>query len=556
MTRKSVASRDSELLDRIARLEQRISRLEREAEIDEPGEQATVSPGVVDRHQEEVREEEFELQVGQNWFAKAGIVLLCLGFMFLLAFPYQDVPSVVPSIVGFALVAALMGLSSYWKRSFEQVAGYLAGGGMVVLFFSVLRLTFFTADPALETAELALLLLLLVVGWNMHLAIRRGSTPQIAMNLALGFSASGVTTQPAFVFGVITLGVILAVVLFRRFGKALFLFVGSAMAFAAHMLWGIGNPVIGNELAVALAPEVHFLFLVLYGCILGSAGLVGKKQQAWEDVELVFSLFLSGLFYGTFLFLSLAPPTESTFVWHLLASAGLMGLAVAYWVKEQSRYATFIFAMTGYMALSIAIVSRFTIQESFVWLCWQSVIVLSTAVWFHSRFIVVANFFIYLLIFLAYLISDVALTAVSVSFGVVALLSARILNWQRDRLELKTEMMRNAYLACALVFLPYALYHIMPTEYVSLSWLGLAFFYYLSSKLLTARKYRWMALLTMVLAIIHVFLVDLVGVDPALRIISFVVLGIALLGVSMFYTRGRKGRGTANLGNVEESVNR
>ena len=550
MPQKTAPYSDSELAELITRLEQRVSRLEAAMKVDHPDDQQPEEAVLPDTVSDEVDEEEFELRVGQNWFAKAGIVLLSLGIMFLLAFPYQDVPSFVPSLVGFVLVAIMMRLSTYWQRSFEQVAGYLVGGGMVVLFFSVLRLSYFTSYPAIETREVTVLLLLAVVALNLVVAARRDSPLQLAMNLALGFAAAGATLAPYVVFGVVTVGVVVSVFLFQRFGKSLYLFTGILCAHGVHLLWGIGNPVIGNELAFATGPEAQFLFLTLYASIFGLSGLIGSRGRDWGAVELGLSLFLGACSYGLYLLLSLAASIETVYLWHALASVAYMGLAVAYWVKGRSRYATFVFAMLGYMALSIAIVSRFTIVDSFVWLCWQSVIVLSTAVWFHSRFIVVANFFIYLSIFVAYLVSDVALTMVSVSFGVVALVSARILNWQRDRLELKTEMMRNAYLVSALLFLPYALYHILPGEYVSLSWLGLAFFYYLSSRILHARKYRWMALMTMVLAIVHVFLVDLVGLDPTLRIISFVVLGIALLGVSMFYTRGRKNGGNTSSGEV------
>jgi hypothetical protein len=196
--------------------------------------------------------------------------------------------------------------------------------------------------------------------------------------------------------------------------------------------------------------------------------------------------------------------------------------------------------MVGYAALSVAIVAQFPMPDFFVWLCWQSILVVSTAVWFRSRFIIVANFVIYIVIFVAYLVTAATVSTVSVSFGVVALISARILNWQRDRLVLKTELMRNAYLASALLFLPYALYHSVSARFISVSWLVLASFYYIAGRMLNSRKYRWMALLTMSLTILYVFIVDLTAVDPAVRIVSFLVLGTALLAISMFYSRKKR----------------
>jgi uncharacterized membrane protein len=106
-------------------------------------------------------------------------------------------------------------------------------------------------------------------------------------------------------------------------------------------------------------------------------------------------------------------------------------------------------------------------------------------------------------------------------------------------------MMRNAYLASALFVIPYALFHSLPAEYVTLSWLLVALLYYIVSRAIKNRKYRWMALVTTGFAVLHVFVVDLVALDPIFRIISFVVLGTALLVISMVYTRRRAQAGSS-----------
>ena len=37
-------------------------------------------------------EEAIEMQIGENWFAKMGILVLALGMVFLLTFPYRNLP--------------------------------------------------------------------------------------------------------------------------------------------------------------------------------------------------------------------------------------------------------------------------------------------------------------------------------------------------------------------------------------------------------------------------------------------------------------------------------
>ena len=56
-----------------------------------------------------------------------------------------------------------------------------------------------------------------------------------------------------------------------------------------------------------------------------------------------------------------------------------------------------------------------------------------------------------------------------------------------------------------------------------------------------AWRLGWMALATVALTVLWVFTVDLVALSPALRVLSFLVLGVALMVISMVYSR-RKAR--------------
>ena len=197
--------------------------------------------------------------------------------------------------------------------------------------------------------------------------------------------------------------------------------------------------------------------------------------------------------------------------------------------------------MFGYVALSVAINLQFESPDYFIWLCWQSLLVVSTAVWFRSKYIIVANFLIFLMIFASFLIISGVTSGISLSFGIVALLSARILNWKKDQLELKTEQMRNAYLLSALFIIPYSLYQMFPSGYVSLTWIAVAIIYYMLSIILKSKKYRWMALATYFLTVVYVFILGITSAGIAYKIISFLVLGATLIIVSIVYSR-KKGK--------------
>jgi len=521
-------------------LEKRIELIEARLGLSAEVSQETAPSSEVNENPEE-GQDALEIRVGQNWFAKVGIVVLALGVIFLLTFPYQDLPSFAPSILGYVLVAVILGLSRYWKETFEQTSRYLLGGGLLLLYFTTLRLSHFSAAPAVASTPVELTLLVAVVAVDLVISVRKQSRYLTGLSLTLGFLTALAGGGPYFTFAFIAVATLAATLLGVRFRWHGILTLGISLSYTTHLLWSLNNPVFGNSLQQISSPEINLLFILIYAAIYAGGGL--KQSVAGkEDALSVVNSFLNGLASYTLLsFLALTIFRPSFAVWSLVVSGLYLALAVGYWIRLKSKYATFVYAMLGYAALSAAIVSLSGTPDVFVWLCWQSILVVSTAVWFRSRFIVVANFAIYLIIFGAYLGLAGTVGSISISFGVVALLSARILNWRKDRLELKTEMMRNAYLACALFVLPYALYHIVPHSYVSMSWLGLALFYYLASRLLNNnRKYRWMALLTTILTVLYVFTVELVGLDPALRIISFLVLGTALLTISMIYTRKRQ----------------
>lgn len=247
------------------------------------------------------------------------------------------------------------------------------------------------------------------------------------------------------------------------------------------------------------------------------------------------AMLLAGL--NCFLFYPKTAPLIMT-----LLTAGLLLTALLAWQHHRSRLATALYACFGYMALSAALYAGFPSPDFFGWLAWQSLLVAATAVWFQSKIIIVANLFIYGGIYLVYLFLAPAAGLVNLSFAVVALAIARILNWRREHLEVRTELMRNLYLGAATVIIPYGLYHTVPAGWVSSSWLLAAGFYFLASAVLHSRKYRWMGILTILATILYVFIVDLARLELIYRIVSTLVLGVVLLVVSVSYARSRRRR--------------
>ena len=481
--------------------------------------------------------ERMEFQIGENWFAKVGIVILAIGIAFLLTFPFKDLPASIPIVIGYSLVAGLVVISHVWKDSFSLLSRYLLGGSLLLLYFTTLRLYYFSSNPLLTDHRIELALLLIAVSINLYISLRRKSVYLCAVSLTLGYITAFISYPPLVQFILNTLLAVSVILIYLKYKWYPILVYGMFLTGLAHFHWFINNPFLGNRIELATTPYYNIYFIFLYILLFGLT-IYQRPKATNEEYKITVSLFLSSFgFYGLFLILTLTKFRDHLALDHYLISVLFLFLAILFWKKEKSKYATFFYAISGYTALSVAILAQFPIPDSFVWLSWQSLLVISTAIWFRSKFIVLANFIIFTIIFITYLILEGTVDLVSLSFGIVALVSARILNWKKERLELKTELMRNLYLTAAFIMFPYALYHAVPAGYVSLSWVGVAGLYYLLSIILKNKKYRWMALLTFILTALYLLLIGTINFDPVFRLVSFIVLGSALIIVSLLYTK-------------------
>jgi len=482
--------------------------------------------------------EELEFVVGQNWFALVGIVVLATGVAFTLSLPYPDLPAALPSLAGFAAAATLFALAGLWRRSFEVLSGYLRGAAMALLYFSALRLCFFGSRHVLDAASVpGAAALAAAAGLNFAVAARRNSPLLWGLALAMGYATALAVGSDWFALTAITAVSAAAVVVGLRHGWPALSLAIVPLGYAAYLLWALNNPLLGRPCEIVSGFRAGLVFLLAIAVIFSWGPPRAADGAREETLSGVGALINCGAGYGLFLLHSLAWLDSRFF---LAAHAGaflvFLGLAVRFGAREQNRVSTFLYAMTGYLALSVAIIRATAVPEVFVWLSLQSVVVAATAVYFRSRFIVVANFLIFVGIMAAYLALARSESGISLGFGLVALVTARLLNWKRDRLELKTEVMRNAYLASAFLVFPYALYHLVPAAYVGLAWVAIALGYYGLNLIVRNRKYRWMGHGTLLMTALYLMIAGIGRLEPVHRNLSLLILGVVLLVVSLIFT--------------------
>ncbi|MHB1310696.1 MAG: DUF2339 domain-containing protein [Gemmatimonadaceae bacterium] len=544
------------LAETVQRLERRLARLEARlgvAPLEESGPaaaamtavgSAAVVVGVGNGAAAPARpvERDLEFVVGQNWLASVGILVLTCGVGLALLLPFGDLPAFVPSIAGGLVAGAMLLLAQRWRTTFELVAGYFRGAGMALLYFSALRLCLFGTQHVLAIdSPAAAVLLTVVVAANVTMALRLCSPWLLGVALVTGLVTVVAVGAPYLVFlGIALLLALGAYAAVTRGWTWLPVFLIPA-GYATHLLWLVNRPWAGRGFEILGRPAAG-LFAVLAYVVINALGSLGRRDRSAEDPATVFAVLLN---CGGYLLLVLASMNAGPALFataHLLATVVFLGLAAAFWHRESSRISTFCYAMTGYLALSAALVRLVGLPELFIWLSWQSLLVVATALWFRSKLIVVGNFFIYASIVIAYMVVSTSESGISLGLGIVALLTARILGWQRERLELQTGMMRNAYLASAFIVFPYALYHLVPRAFVAVSWVGVAITYYLMNLIVHSRKYRWMGHFTLLLTALYVIVFGIFQLEGTLRIGSFLLLGTVLMVVSLIFTTVRARR--------------
>lgn len=554
MESSSDNSKLNEILNYLRNIDDRVSKVEEKLNIQSSPIES--SETAIKESPDEISKsgEGLEQRIGQFWLPRIGIIVFIVGFAILLTLPYKSLPAILPSLMGYLFTAFLFGLAKYWKNSLPHLSDYLTSGGFVSLYLSSMRFYFFGSEKAIDSLTVIIILLLIVTTIILISAFRKNSANLAGLGITLGFVTAILSDDSFLIFFAITLFSIV-VVLFKLKNKTNFiLFYGITLAYLTHLIWFVNNPFLGNTLKTISEPEINLLFILIYVLIFSFAYLFSSKDEQDNYVSASAAMFNSGAGYGLLILITLLTSPSLFSLYHLLAALIFLAIAITYWIKKRNIYSTFFYAMTGYAALSVAIIGQFDRPDYFYWLVWQSLFVVSTAVWFRSKFIIVANFIIYLLIFFGYLIVSELIGGISLSFGIVALLSARILNWKKDQLKLETEQMRNAYLLAALFIIPYAFYHMFPSGYVSLTWIAIAIIYYILSVILKNFKYRWMALATYFLTVIYVFILGITSTDTLWKIISFLVLGATLIIVSLIYTRkkGREKAETKSTKNLEE----
>ena len=186
--------------------------------------------------------------------------------------------------------------------------------------------------------------------------------------------------------------------------------------------------------------------------------LLFRDKDASSDDFLIGVTITNGILF-TFMLLLVVLSFFSTNYVSLFAGITLCCLIYSMVLHSRSNwnFASAFYALYGFMAMSIALYGLVGFPKVYLLLSVQSLIVVSMALWFRNRLIVVMNSLLFMTILATYLLSSKPIDGVNFSFALVALISARIINWQSSRLQIQTDLIRNLYMIEGFIMVLYAL---------------------------------------------------------------------------------------------------
>jgi hypothetical protein len=477
-----------------------------------------------------------ESQIGRFGLAWMGNIVLLFGITFLAQYLMNLGHQLLSALLGYVAAASILFVSDYLKKTNNHLSFMFKMNAQVLLFYVTLRLHFFTADPLIANMPVSIFLLLLIIAFQAYMSVRIKSQAFGALAILFLLATAIVSDTALINLPLLIVAAAGATVYLLRFDwKPLFVLT-IILTYAGLLLCIIGDPVMGHPVKLITEKYTGVISLFSLGAIY-SGVLWFRAKDATSDDYLIGVTITNGILF-TLLLLFIVLSFFATGYVPLFAGITLSCLIYSVVLHSRSswNFAAAFYALYGFMAMSIAMYGLVGLPKVYLLLPLQSLIVVSMALWFRNKLIVVMNSLLFLIILAIYLMSSQTSDGVNFSFALVALVSARIINWQSSRLQIQTDLIRNLYMIEGFIMVLYALIHAVPKQFVTLSWSMAALLYFLISILLKNVKYRYMALGTMICAAFYLFIVDLARIEIVYRVLALLFLAAISIGISIYYT--------------------
>lgn len=483
-----------------------------------------------------------ESRIGEFGLAWLGNIVLLFGIIFLAQYMTNIHQPLMAALIGYAAVGGILVLSGWLKKSYSYMSFLFGVFGQLLLYYVTLRLHFFTVNPVVPWMWAGVLLLLSVIAVQVYLAIRRTSEFYASLALIMSITTAIISDSTHVMLPVMTIAGAGIVFLFYRFGWSKILILAIILSYFTLLMWILNNPLVGNPVQGLTTHQYSYIYLLACAAIFSLVPMIPKTDRFADKIILV-AILLNGFLFSALLLLWVVAFFANGYIW-LFFSITLFCIPYSILLKRFSawKYSPALYALYGFVAISITIYGLYNFPRAYLLLSIQSFLVVSIAIWYRSRIIIVMNVFLFLAILVSYLANSESSNLINFSFPLVAFLSVRVINWQKERLNIQTELIRNTYLLTLFFTTLYALFKAVPGQYVTLSWTIAGLVFFTLSILLRSVKYRWMALAGFVATALYLFVVDLAKVEIIYRIVAFLFLAFISIGISIYYVKKLKKR--------------
>jgi len=480
-----------------------------------------------------------ESQIGRFGLAWMGNIVLLFGISFLTQYMIITGNQILSVVLGYGASISIFVLSEYLKKANSYLAFMFRINAQLLVFYVTLRLHFYSTDPLIGKTTTTILMLFLV-GLQFYLSLRNKSQAFAALSVLFALITAILSDSTHFMLLMVIVTAASSVYYFYRFNWHAVLLTTVFLSYICFTLWLFSNPLAGHPFEMLNGKFSGIVYLFTLGAIF-SGVLVFRKTEESSDDLFIGVTFVNGVLFSLLLILIVLRFYTAGYVQVFAVITGCCLLYSGFLHKNSNwNFATAFYALYGYMAMSIAFYGLVGLPSVYWLLSFQSLVVVSMGLWFRNKLIVIMNSLLFLTILFIYIASSNHVNAVNFSFALTALVSARIVNWQKSRLQIKTDFLRNMYMVEGFFMMLYALYNSVPGHFIALSWTMAALLYFLLSILLKNVKYRYMALGTMISAALYLFIVDLARIELVYRILALLFLAAISIGISIYYTNRMK----------------
>lgn len=482
----------------------------------------------------------FESNIGEYGLAWLGNIVLFFAIVFLWQYFNDAGKPIISLIVGGLSVAGVFIMSHYFRKSFTYLSFMFNLFGFIILYYIILRLHYYNDKPLLLNQVFASILLLIVVGIQLYFAFKKQSQVLAGQAFALAMVTAFVSnhTHPFSLISIATTVVVLYSFWKYNWWKVMIFIL--CISYFICLLWLLSNPLSLVKTPGDFTYHYSFIYFSII-TVLYSLVAFRKPDIAYPENAILSTLLLAGTAYSALLLSLVFIHFPTSYVPFFTAiSIGCIAYSVLLKFYSPWKYSPALFALFGFVAISVSVFGIYHFPDAFLLLICQSFLVLALALWYRSYIITLMNTFLLVTLVILYYNLSGTLQAVNFSIPVVAFLSVRIINWQKERLNIKTEFIRNIYLFTLFFTLLYATYNGLPGQYITVSWLLVAGIYFGLSIYVKSTKYRWMAMGNLLVAAFYLFLVDLAKIDLIYRILIFLAFAITTIVISTYYVKKLK----------------